>query len=235
MANVLRPWLAILALSGCHILGGTDDLFIVDGEPAVGGGGGATSTTTSTTTASTSTGGRGGGSTSSGEFQCTDATQCPVPDDPCMSPKCTLGDCEFIPSPANLSCDEGYCDGKGLCVECTELAHCTGQLCVEGQCVDGSCQDGELTGDETDVDCGGECSPCENNATCMAPSDCKSGICAATICVACTAQSDCAGTHYCDLGKSGHCLAKKNAFSGCKNDYECKSNSCDNWFDYCHL
>jgi hypothetical protein len=230
MLVVLRPWLALVILPGCHLIGGTDGLFIVedDAGAAFGGGGVAGSTTS---TASTSAAGGGG----SDGFECTLAEQCPLPDDPCFQPKCTLGDCEFVLSPEGTQCSGGWCSDHGSCVACLDNTHCPGQICAEGFCVEGSCQDGALTGDETDVDCGGSCPPCNNNGACAQPSDCKSGICSSMVCAACTAHLECAGTHYCDLGGTGYCLEKKSAFSGCKNDYECVSNNCDNWLKYCHL
>lgn len=40
-----------------------------------------------------------------------------------------------------------------------------------------SCSDGDLNGDETDVDCGGSCSPCDDGKTCSEPSDCSGERC----------------------------------------------------------
>src|SRR5688572_4536632 len=37
-----------------------------------------------------------------------------------------------------------------------------------------SCGDGALNGDETDVDCGGTCPPCEDGGDCVDPEDCVS-------------------------------------------------------------
>ena len=41
-----------------------------------------------------------------------------------------------------------------------------------------SCSDGVLSGDETDVDCGGSCEACGDGASCLADSDCANGFCA---------------------------------------------------------
>src|SRR5690606_28840157 len=125
----------------------------------------ATSPASSTTTTTTSaTGGGGGG------FQCTTADQCPIPEDPCYEPKCTLGNCEFIPSEAGARCGEGFCDGAGICVACVVNDHCAPQICVDGLCVEGDCQDETLGGNETDVDCGGgACPACDNAKSCANP------------------------------------------------------------------
>lgn len=54
-----------------------------------------------------------------------------------------------------------------------------------------SCDDGMQNGNETGVDCGGSCGPCEDGESCRTDADCLSscvnGICAAPSCVdACT-------------------------------------------------
>ena len=40
-----------------------------------------------------------------------------------------------------------------------------------------ACDDGIWNGDETDLDCGGECMPCEAGGGCASEADCLSGIC----------------------------------------------------------
>lgn len=47
-----------------------------------------------------------------------------------------------------------------------------------------ACDDGQLSGTETDVDCGGTCSPCNNGNACGAASDCESGLCLSSVCAA---------------------------------------------------
>lgn len=46
----------------------------------------------------------------------------------------------------------------------------------------GSCFDGQLNGQESDVDCGGDCSPCEVGDACRVWRDCWSGRCASSTC-----------------------------------------------------
>lgn len=46
-----------------------------------------------------------------------------------------------------------------------------------------TCDDGVQDGTETDVDCGGDCPPCDLGESCSAPADCASGACAAGSCV----------------------------------------------------
>ncbi len=45
------------------------------------------------------------------------------------------------------------------------------------------CGDGELSGQETDVDCGGpSCDPCPNGKACLQAGDCVSGLCLSGVC-----------------------------------------------------
>ena len=47
----------------------------------------------------------------------------------------------------------------------------------------GACADGKVTGDETDVDCGGtRCDPCVRGRSCVVATDCESGVCTAHVC-----------------------------------------------------
>ncbi|AUX39280.1 hypothetical protein SOCE26_006640 [Sorangium cellulosum] len=45
-----------------------------------------------------------------------------------------------------------------------------------------NCTDGTKNGDETDVDCGGSCEPCEQGKACTAAEDCESESCADGVC-----------------------------------------------------
>lgn len=48
-----------------------------------------------------------------------------------------------------------------------------------------TCSDGEQNESETDVDCGGpDCDPCDDDASCVEPTDCASGICTEGVCIA---------------------------------------------------
>jgi hypothetical protein len=46
------------------------------------------------------------------------------------------------------------------------------------------CADGVKGDDETDVDCGGECDPCETGFSCVSHTDCASDVCTAGLCTA---------------------------------------------------
>lgn len=53
-----------------------------------------------------------------------------------------------------------------------------------------SCDDGAQNQDETDVDCGGSCSPCADGQACVVPGDCQSATCEGGMCVPAGCQSD---------------------------------------------
>lgn len=57
------------------------------------------------------------------------------------------------------------------------------------------CDDGAQSGDESDVDCGGSCSPCPDGQACLAPGDCAGGLCEAGECASpdCLVDADCEG------------------------------------------
>jgi hypothetical protein len=120
----------------------------------------------------------------------------------CSSHVCTGGVCQ------TASCTDGVNNGDetdvdcgGACGPCANGAgcvapsDCTSGLCTANVCtapvVTPSCTDGEHNGDETDVDCGGPCGPCANGASCVAPSDCESGVCTANVCTAPVSTSSC--------------------------------------------
>lgn len=66
----------------------------------------------------------------------------------------------------------------GACVECLTGESCASGICeASGACAAPACDDGVMNGTETDLDCGGSCSPCPDLAQCVVAEDCESGIC----------------------------------------------------------
>lgn len=55
------------------------------------------------------------------------------------------------------------------------------ELCTEGECTapPAHCDNDEQDGDETDVNCGGSCAPCEVDESCESGDDCSTGFCSA--------------------------------------------------------
>jgi hypothetical protein len=66
------------------------------------------------------------------------------------------------------------CGNELDCGECNEGAVCNENLCV---IVTPTCDDNIQNGDESDVDCGGSCSPCDDFLSCFVGSDCISKVC----------------------------------------------------------
>lgn len=88
---------------------------------------------------------------------------------------------------SNADCASKNCVGnKCVAATCTEDANCSaipGAVCdvPNGVCI--SCTDGVKNGDETDIDCGGNCSTkCAGGKACKKGGDCENGICEAGTC-----------------------------------------------------
>ena len=89
----------------------------------------------------------------------------------------------------------------------------------------GVCDDGEKNGDETDVDCGGSCTPCDIGESCGVAGDCLSGFCDANTCALCMSNTDCDDmpSSYC---KGGFCVTQKPNGDPCLGPNECGSGFC---------
>lgn len=82
-------------------------------------------------------------------------------------------------SPSTPSCPEA--DTATDAANCGECGHACGdeQRCDAGVCADvpAQCQDNEPSGDETDLDCGGSCEPCDVEKGCKVGADCATKYC----------------------------------------------------------
>jgi alpha-tubulin suppressor-like RCC1 family protein len=167
---------ATLAVGGCNIIAGLNDLKhpcdgVPEGQPctAEAGGGGSSS--------SSSSSGVGG------------AAHCHngVRDDGETAVDCG-GECP--------PCE----DGKG----CETGADCQSLSCPSHTCVPARCDDMIKNGDETDVDCGGpSCAPCDNDQGCLKGRDCQSGSCATDTCKPWATAVSVAGSHACAVIRTG--------------------------------
>lgn len=86
----------------------------------------------------------------------------------------------------NTACDlpasEGLCNGAGACVQCLNDMNCTSPfLCIQARCAPITCKSAKKDADETDVDCGGSCGPCDDLKSCTLTSDCKSRVCTGAV------------------------------------------------------
>lgn len=202
-ATLLLAALIVSALS-CTTILGYDDLEV---RPDDGTGGSA----------------EGGGTGTS----CSSAEDCPGLDTDCQVRACTQGWCGFTDLVAGTPCSDAegqVCDGFGNCVECVGDAQCDGERCFEFQCVPEHCADGQLSGDESDTDCGGSCPPCEDGEQCRDRSDCRSGVCSSDgRCAPCTGSADCDESAYCD---GGICTDRRADGDVCTSDEQCESGHC---------
>jgi hypothetical protein len=85
------------------------------------------------------------------------------------------GVCGNAVAPVHTPCAEAggvVCNGAGTCVGCVSDADCHGKhaRCIAAICQ--SCDDGVQNGNETDVDCGGECEKCSLGQRCVQNMDC---------------------------------------------------------------
>ena len=100
----------------------------------------------------------------------------------------------------------------------------------------GPCMNGKKDGSETDVDCGGTCSRCDDGKVCTSSSDCTSNACTAGVCAepTCTDKAkdgketdvDCGGTCTpCSDGKS--CAFASDCSSGVCTAGLCQASTCN--------
>lgn len=90
------------------------------------------------------------------------------------------------------------------------------------------CMDGEQNNDETDVDCGGECSGCEENKKCSTDLDCETNYCQDNICKVASCEDGVINGLESDVDCGGQACDK------CENDRKCIRHS-DCSTDYCNL
>ena len=113
---------------------------------------------------------------------CSDSSDCAVGDS-CVNGICLAekgSECSYdTDCVGNLTCSDGRClvpDGQA----CNTSDDCASHFCNDSNvCASPSshCDNWVLDGDETDVDCGGSCSPCSLDENCKVDSDCSSGYC----------------------------------------------------------
>jgi hypothetical protein len=203
---------AMLVWSGCELITAIDHDRIDEGGSGGSGQGGAAQ-------------GGDGGATAC------DASQCPGNDTACAVRACDSdGLCDVDNISTGTSCtdatnaDATLCDGMGSCVECNDMADCSGgELCQANECVLAACVNGMLDAGETDVDCGGVCTPCDNGMDCTVAGDCMSDFCDAGTCAVCTLDTDCAAGQYCNAGA---CTAQLINGDVCAGSSECADGNC---------
>ncbi|MBN2193138.1 MAG: hypothetical protein JW751_10010 [Polyangiaceae bacterium] len=77
----------------------------------------------------------------------------------------------------DVDCGGADCEGCPLGQDCDTDDDCLSVVCHDGTCERTGCTDGRHNGRESDVDCGGDCTPCGEDKLCLTDSDCASGSC----------------------------------------------------------
>jgi cysteine-rich repeat protein len=120
--------------------------------------------------------------------------------DPNCTAECSLISCGDGKTQMGEECDDGNADDTDMC-----LSTCLTATCGDGQvqagvetcddanndesdactslCKAPACDDGILSGNESDVDCGGSCTACAEGLACTAGPDCGSKVCKSNKCV----------------------------------------------------
>ncbi len=101
----------------------------------------------------------------------------------CATPTCTDG----IKNNKESDIDCGGPNCREACENdkaCARNEDCTSGFCdpETKTCATSTCTDGKKGGNESDVDCGGDCPKCETNQQCYLPSDCATDNCVYGMC-----------------------------------------------------
>ena len=138
---------------------------------------------------------------------------------------CVDGECLDVCSESS-QCPDGCCIGdvcspcKSTGISCESGDECATGTCQDSVCVLASCGDGTLNGNETDVDCGGDCGGCEPGEGCTVPSDCVSGVCQDKQCLAPTCLDGVRnGDEDCDDGAESASCDADCTFAECGDGY----------------
>jgi Thrombospondin C-terminal region len=139
------------------------------------------------------------------------------------------------------SCDNGIEDGDETDVDCGGSCadKCGGGQgcevdddCASAECGAGmtcedppTCTDGILDGDETDVDCGGSCPPCNDGEMCLEGPDCVSNVCDEGICNSPTCDDGVHNGDETDVDCGGSCPPCENG-ELCNEGADCQSGMC---------
>jgi cysteine-rich repeat protein len=150
---------------------------------------------------------------------------------PCTADSCAGGMPLNTPSAAGSACSVGagtQCDGNGACVECLQNSDCTvtGFCSALHTCLAATCGDLALNGTESDIDCGGSCSPCGTDKACLFNADCASKVCTLNKCQAPSCTDLVKNGTEGDVDCGGTCPTKCAAGKTCAVDADCLGGSC---------
>jgi hypothetical protein len=89
---------------------------------------------------------------------------------------------------SDVDCGGRSCDPCADGLRCASGADCESGVCTAHVCQPPSCTDLASSGDETDLNCGGECPPCALGLHCSSNADCVSSQCTDGVCQSATCQ-----------------------------------------------
>jgi hypothetical protein len=173
-------------------------------------------------------------------LDCDDGSACTV-GDACQAGICVSGggtpDCDD-----NVLCTTDSCAADLGCIH-TLVQPCCGNSIVEPpeECDDGNydnsddctavcqmptCDDGLANGNETDLDCGGPCGPCEDGSGCVEDADCVSLVCTEEECQVPTCDDEVHNGSETGLDCGGGCPGCADG-TACLEDLDCQSEVCE--------
>lgn len=86
----------------------------------------------------------------------------------------------------DIDCGGQTCQVCSIGKGCRTNGDCLTDACNQGRCIDttqyASCTDGKQNGLETDIDCGGTCTPCGVGKMCLQSADCGALLCSGNKC-----------------------------------------------------
>ena len=139
---------------------------------------------------------------------------------------CTNGDKDAKESDVDCG-GTSKCDRCIKGHKCTMNSDCVSAYCKSGNCTDPTCTDKVQNQDETGIDCGGPCLPCELDEACKVKEDCESQFCQDLVCtdhcLSPTKEADETDKN-CGGETCGPCDDTKN----CSEARDCKSLICTN-------
>lgn len=151
----------------------------------------------------------------------------------CTVDACSGGSPATTPEALGTACsvDSGkVCDAMGKCVGCNVSADCAEPTpaceAASHTCVTVDCMDAVKNGDETDVDCGGSCAPCDDAKSCLLAADCKSGVCTGDVCQAPTCSDAASNGVETGTDCGGADCPKCGPDEGCNSNEDCVGDEC---------
>jgi hypothetical protein len=134
---------------------------------------------------------------------CESGSYCAPETASCEVPRCTDG----LKNGAEVlaDCGGGTCAGCPPGSACALAIDCESAVCDAGLCAAATCTDGVKNQNETDLDCGGSCSPCDIGRACLAGANCQSFVCTAGLCAAASCTDGVKNQNETDVDCGGSC------------------------------